>query len=484
MLELRGAPALSEFKSEKLLNILQNAVPSVTGVYAEFMHFTSLDGTLSQDEQAILDKALQYGPSESTHDLEGTLFLVVPRPGTISPWSSKATDILHNCGLHLVNRIERGVAYYINTSSVVEEADKKVLADLLHDRMTEAVFSSMGGAELLFTQSEPAPFRTVNILEGGKDALACANNDWGLALADDEIDYLVENFKSLGRNPTDVELMMFAQANSEHCRHKIFNADWVIDGKQADKSLFKMIKNTNELSGQDVLSAYKDNASVIKGHKAGRFFPKAGTNKYAYHQEDIHILMKVETHNHPTAIAPHAGAATGSGGEIRDEGATGIGSKPKAGLTGFTVSNLKIPGWQQPWEVDYGKPERIVSALDIMIEGPLGGAAFNNEFGRPNLTGYFRTYEQESDGVAGQEVRGYHKPIMLAGGLGNIRGEHVEKKEFPVGAKLIVLGGPAMLIGLGGGAASSMTSGSSSADLDFASVQLSLIHISAPTRPY
>ncbi|GAA3911605.1 phosphoribosylformylglycinamidine synthase [Litoribacillus peritrichatus] len=471
MLELRGAPALSKFKSEKLLNILQDAIPSVSGVYAEFMHFASLDGTLSQDEQAIMDKALQYGPSEPVQELDGTLFLVVPRPGTISPWSSKATDILHNCGLHRVNRIERGVAYYITTSNALEESDKKILADLLHDRMTEAVFSSMGGAELLFTQAEPAPFRTVNILEGEREALETANNDWGLALADDEIDYLVENFKTLGRNPTDVELMMFAQANSEHCRHKIFNADWVIDGKQADKSLFKMIKNTNEISGQDVLSAYKDNASVIKGHKAGRFFPKAGTNKYAYHEEDIHILMKVETHNHPTAIAPHAGAATGSGGEIRDEGATGIGSKPKAGLTGFTVSNLKVPGWEQPWEKDYGKPERIVSALDIMIEGPLGGAAFNNEFGRPNLTGYFRTYEQESGGVAGNEVRGYHKPIMLAGGLGNIRSEHVEKKEIPVGAKLIVLGGPAMLIGLGGGAASSMTSGSSSADLDFASVQ-------------
>ncbi|MFC3150216.1 phosphoribosylformylglycinamidine synthase [Litoribrevibacter euphylliae] len=471
MLELRGAPALSKFKSEKLLNTLQSAVPAVTGVYAEFMHFVSLDGTLSQDEQTILNKALEYGPSESVEDLNGTLFLVVPRPGTISPWSSKATDILHNCGLHSVQRIERGVAYYIRTDSPVEEATKKVLADLLHDRMTEAVFSSMGGAELLFTQSEPKPLRTVNILEGGRDALAVANDDWGLALAEDEIDYLVENFKALERNPTDVELMMFAQANSEHCRHKIFNADWVIDGKQADKSLFKMIKNTNELSGQDVLSAYKDNASVIKGHKAGRFFPEPGANKYAYHEEDIHILMKVETHNHPTAIAPHSGAATGSGGEIRDEGATGIGSKPKAGLTGFTVSNLNIPGWKQPWEGEYGKPERIVSALDIMIEGPIGGAAFNNEFGRPNLNGYFRTYEQQAEGVAGTEMRGYHKPIMIAGGLGNIRSEHVEKKEIPVGAKLIVLGGPAMLIGLGGGAASSMASGSSSADLDFASVQ-------------
>jgi phosphoribosylformylglycinamidine synthase len=471
MLELRGAPALSQFKTEKLLSILKNAVPDVESVYAEFMHFATVEDTLSQDEQIILDKALEYGPKEAVEEPSGALFLVVPRPGTISPWSSKATDILHNCGLHKVTRIERGVAYYIRSSVTLDETQKKQLADLLHDRMTEAVFSSIGGAELLFTEAEPAPFKTVNILDGGREALEAANADWGLALAEDEIDYLVSSFQELQRNPTDVELMMFAQANSEHCRHKIFNADWLIDGEQADKSLFKMIKNTNEISGDGVLSAYKDNASVIEGSKAGRFFPEPGTGKYGYNEEDIHILMKVETHNHPTAIAPHSGAATGSGGEIRDEGATGIGSKPKAGLTGFTVSNLKIPGFEQPWEADYGKPERIVSALDIMIEGPLGGAAFNNEFGRPNLNGYFRTYEQSAQGVAGEEVRGYHKPIMIAGGLGNIRAEHVEKKEIPVGAKLIVLGGPAMLIGLGGGAASSMTSGSSSADLDFASVQ-------------
>ncbi|MEZ5508984.1 MAG: phosphoribosylformylglycinamidine synthase, partial [Gammaproteobacteria bacterium] len=340
-----------------------------------------------------------------------------------------------------------------------------------HDRMVEAVFTDLAQAAQLFRTDDPAPLTTVDILGGGRAALATANRTLGLALADDEIDYLVASFTELQRNPTDVELMMFAQANSEHCRHKIFNADWVIDGQPQSHSLFKMIKNTYAQGGEDVLSAYKDNAAVIKGFTAGRFFPDPASKEYAFHQEPVHILMKVETHNHPTAIAPFPGAATGAGGEIRDEGATGRGSKPKAGLTGFTVSNLNIPGYQCPWEQPYGKPDRIVSALDIMIEGPLGGAAFNNEFGRPNLNGYFRTYEQQVTTVNGAEVRGYHKPIMIAGGYGNIREEHVEKGEIPVGAKLIVLGGPAMQIGLGGGAASSMATGASSADLDFASVQ-------------
>ncbi|SPY95914.1 phosphoribosylformylglycinamidine synthase [Proteus mirabilis] len=293
----------------------------------------------------------------------------------------------------------------------------------------------------------------------------------GLALADDEVDYLVDAFKRLQRNPTDVELYMFAQANSEHCRHKIFNADWIIDGKAQDKSLFKMIKNTFEQTPDYVLSAYKDNAAVMEGSVAGRFYPDTEKGHYRYHQEPVHILMKVETHNHPTAISPWPGAATGSGGEIRDEGATGRGAKPKAGLVGFSVSNLRIPGFEQPWEEDFGRPERIVSALDIMTEGPLGGAAFNNEFGRPALLGYFRTYEEQVNSHNGVEIRGYHKPIMLAGGIGNIREDHVQKGEISVGAKLIVLGGPSMNIGLGGGAASSMTSGQSDADLDFASVQ-------------
>jgi len=325
--------------------------------------------------------------------------------------------------------------------------------------------------QCLFETATPQPMTTVDVLQGGREALSIANTRLGLALAEDEIDYLVDSFVELKRNPSDVELMMFAQANSEHCRHKIFNASWTIDGAQQPLSLFKMIRNTNEVGGQDVLSAYSDNAAVVAGHHAGRFYPDPDSGEYGFSQEDIHLLMKVETHNHPTAIAPFPGAGTGSGGEIRDEGAVGRGSKPKVGLTGFSVSNLNIPGFKQPWEQDYGKPGRIVSALDIMLEGPIGGAAFNNEFGRPNLCGYFRSFEQLAPGPAGDEVRGYHKPIMIAGGYGNIRDEHVQKGEYSAGAKLIALGGPAMLIGLGGGAASSMASGQSHEDLDFASVQ-------------
>ena len=471
MLALRGAPALSAFRHEKLLSALQSKVPAITALYSEFMHFADLEQDLSADEQQVLDRILRYGPKADVEEPVGQLFLVVPRPGTISPWSSKATDIANNCSLSKVKRLERGVAYYIQASGDLDQAALDATIAELHDRMVEAVLPDVDAAATLFIEESPAPLTTVDILAGGRDALVTANTALGLALAEDEIDYLVDSFNDLGRNPTDVELMMFAQANSEHCRHKIFNASWDIDGEAQEKSLFAMIKNTNELGGENVLSAYKDNASVIVGAKAGRFFPNPESKQYGYNEEDIHILMKVETHNHPTAIAPHSGAATGSGGEIRDEGATGKGSKPKAGLTGFTVSNLNIPGFEQPWESNYGKPDRIVSALDIMIEGPIGGAAFNNEFGRPALTGYFRTFEQKVNGAAGEEVRGYHKPIMIAGGLGNIRADHVEKGEIPVGAKLICLGGPAMQIGLGGGAASSMSSGTSSADLDFASVQ-------------
>ncbi len=466
MLILRGAPALSLFRRQKLLSSLQAKVPEVSGVYAEYTHFAELNSVLSDDAGQVLETILRYGPKADIEPAEGRLILVVPRPGTISPWSSKATDIAQNCGLTAVKRLERGIAYYIKAESLSAE-QVATLTELLYDRMTEAAFDTLDSASVLFEHTEPKPATSVDILTGGRAALAVANTELGLALADDEMDYLVESFTALGRNPVDVELMMFAQANSEHCRHKIFNASWDIDGEAQDKSLFQMIKNTNELGGENVLSAYVDNAAVIAGSTAGRFYPNPDTKSYGYHQEPIHILMKVETHNHPTAIAPYPGAATGSGGEIRDEGATGRGSKPKAGLTGYSVSDLKIPGFEQPWESQYGKPDRIVSALDIMIEGPIGGASFNNEFGRPALNGYFRTYEQAVDG----EVRGYHKPIMIAGGLGNIKEDHVEKGEIPVGAKLICLGGPAMLIGLGGGAASSMSSGSSSADLDFASVQ-------------
>ncbi|WP_339079809.1 phosphoribosylformylglycinamidine synthase [Pseudomonas sp. TMP9] len=469
MLILRGAPALSAFRHGKLLEQLTSKVPAVTGLYAEFAHFADVTGVLNAEEEQVLARLLKYGLSVPVQEPSGRLFLSIPRFGTISPWSSKASDIARNCGLAKIQRIERGLAYYV--SGELNATQVQQVADLLHDRMTQLVLDNLQDAGALFSHAQPKPLTAVDILGGGRAALERANVELGLALAEDEIDYLVTSFNGLGRNPHDIELMMFAQANSEHCRHKIFNASWDIDGQSQEKSLFGMIKNTYQMHSEGVLSAYKDNASVIVGNVAGRFFPDPETRQYGAVQEPVHILMKVETHNHPTAIAPFPGAATGSGGEIRDEGATGRGAKPKAGLTGFTVSNLQIPGFEQPWEVPYGKPERIVTALDIMLEGPLGGAAFNNEFGRPALTGYFRTFEQTIQTPRGEEVRGYHKPIMLAGGMGNIRAEHVQKAEITVGAKLIVLGGPAMLIGLGGGAASSMATGTSSADLDFASVQ-------------
>ncbi|MEC9480644.1 MAG: phosphoribosylformylglycinamidine synthase, partial [Pseudomonadota bacterium] len=471
MLVLRGAPALSEFNQTKLIAKLGQSGVRVKNLYSEYVHLVDSQGDLSKQQIEILEKLLTYGPARQAQTPSGTFFLITPRPGTISPWSSKATDIAHNCSLKNINRIERGCAFYIETENGVSEDDFALIASFLHDRMTESVFTNTDEAAVLFSHTEANTFTSVDVLGEGKDALVNANVSLGLALADDEIDYLFDSFTKLGRNPTDVELYMFAQANSEHCRHKIFNASWTIDGEDQEKSLFKMIKNTYELLPDHVYSAYKDNAAVMEGWQAGRFFPNPQSHQYEYHHENIDILMKVETHNHPTAISPFPGAATGSGGEIRDEGATGRGSKPKAGLVGFTVSNLRIPGAEQPWEFEYGKPQRIVSALDIMLEGPLGGAAFNNEFGRPALLGYFRTFEQEVNSFNGVEVRGYHKPIMLAGGLGNIRREHIEKGEITVGAKLIVLGGPAMNIGLGGGAASSMASGQSNEDLDFASVQ-------------
>jgi phosphoribosylformylglycinamidine synthase len=467
---LRGSPALSAFRITKLLSRCQDAQLPIGDIYAEYVHFADVSAPLSAEEQAKLQRLLKYGPSLAEHAPQGRLLLVTPRPGTISPWSSKATDIAHNCGLTQVVRLERGLAFYV-TAPTLTDAQWQQLATLLHDRMMETVFSELQQAEKLFSHHQPAPYQTVDILAQGRSALEQANTKLGLALAQDEIDYLLAAFTELGRNPTDIELYMFAQANSEHCRHKIFNADWIIDGEQQPKSLFKMIKNTFEQTPDYVLSAYKDNAAVMEGSPVGRFFAAPQSGLYDYHQEEAHILMKVETHNHPTAISPWPGAATGSGGEIRDEGATGRGAKPKAGLVGFSVSNLRIPGFEQPWEQDFGKPDRIVTALDIMTEGPLGGAAFNNEFGRPALVGYFRTYEERVNSHNGVELRGYHKPIMLAGGLGNIRADHVQKGEITVGAKLVVLGGPAMNIGLGGGAASSMASGQSDADLDFASVQ-------------
>ncbi len=473
MLIVSGAPALSAFRIQKLLDTFAARDLPVTALRAEFVHIADLERELSVAERDVLDQLLRYGPRIEVAAVDGvqTQLLVVPRPGTISPWASKATDIAHNAGLGAIRRIERGIRYTLGSAAVLSDQQRQQVVALLHDRMVESVLTTDADAAQLFSHASPKPMTRVDILEGGRPALEKANRELGLALAEDEIDYLVESFQQLGRNPSDVELMMFAQANSEHCRHKIFNASWSIDGEQQSHSLFQMIKNTNEVGGEDVLSAYSDNAAVVRGSCAGRFYPDPQTGSYGYHAEDIHILMKVETHNHPTAIAPFPGAGTGAGGEIRDEGAVGRGSKPKAGLTGFSVSNLRIPGFEQPWERDYGKPDRIVTALDIMIDGPLGGAAFNNEFGRPNLCGYFRSFEEDAVGANGVERRGYHKPIMIAGGYGNIKAEHVDKKPFATGCQLIALGGPAMLIGLGGGAASSMASGASSEDLDFASVQ-------------
>ena len=463
MLILHGAPALSDFRLNKLLAEIKQLGSSASRLNAEFVHFIDLHEPLSEQELDILKQLLTYGPSMNSLPIDPCSHIVVtPRSGTISPWSSKATDIALNSGLDKVKRIERGILY-----SLPADTDVTNLIPAFYDRMVEQVFHSLDEASALFSVEQPKPMTAVDVIGNGRQALVEANATLGLALADDEIDYLTDAFTDLGRNPNDIELMMFAQANSEHCRHKIFNASWTIDGEDKDLSLFKMIKNTYEQGGDDVLSAYADNASVVVGAEAGRFYPDPETKEYGYNQEPIHLLMKVETHNHPTAIAPFPGAGTGSGGEIRDEGAVGKGSKPKVGLSGFTVSNLQIPEFPMPWEQDYGKPNRIVTPLDIMIEGPIGGAAFNNEFGRPNICGYFRTFEENFDG----ERRGYHKPIMLAGGYGNIKEEHIEQTEFDAGHKLVVLGGPAMLIGLGGGAASSMTSGTSSEDLDFASVQ-------------
>lgn len=477
-----GASALSPFNNSKLLKVLQSKISSIVAIDARFVHLADTTRVLSEDQIEIADSLLSYGaayssslPAESSAGSASGIVLeriVTPRPGTISPWSSKATDIVHNCGLTSIKRVERVTQFKIAVSAELNSDEMQQLDSLLHDRMTQAVMIDTAATAVLFRTAQPKPVLSIDLIGRGKEALIEANSALGLALADDEIDYLLESFTTLKRNPNDVELMMFAQANSEHCRHKIFNASWEIDGEEKPHSLFSMIRNTHACSPQNVLSAYSDNSAVMSGNQAGRFFPNPESKQYGFVDEPIHILMKVETHNHPTAIAPFPGASTGSGGEIRDEGATGKGGKPKAGLTGFSVSNLKIPGFAQPWEVDFGKPAHIASALDIMIEAPLGGAAFNNEFGRPALCGYFRTFEEVKTSEAGiDEVRGYHKPIMIAGGMGNIREMHVEKGQIDLGAKLIVLGGPAMLIGLGGGAASSMAAGTGNEDLDFASVQ-------------
>ena len=471
MMELPGQPALSAFRLARLTRSLQRRDKRVAAVDARFTYFVDLSAPLDKESKTRLTALLLSGEKAAKLPRKAQRLFVVPRPGTISPWSSKATDIAQACDIAGVNRIERGVCFAITFEGASEQADALNLSPVLFDRMTEAVLSSGDEATLLFEAHEPAPLGIVELGNDGKAALEQANLDLGLALSDDEIDYLVANYADLGRGPTDAELMMFAQANSEHCRHKIFNADWVIDGQPQQERLFGMIKSTTEANPDGVISAYSDNAAVIEGFRGSRLMPDSGTREYTYCDEPVHILMKVETHNHPTAISPFPGAATGSGGEIRDEGATGLGASPKAGLTGFTVSHLRLPRWSQPWEIDFPHPERMAMPLDIMIEGPIGGAAFNNEFGRPNLAGYFRTYEAVVPGLPDNEIRGYHKPIMIAGGVGNVREQHATKIDVPVGAKLVIIGGPAMLIGLGGGAASSLASGSSSEDLDYASVQ-------------
>ncbi|MDP1886341.1 phosphoribosylformylglycinamidine synthase [Polaromonas sp.] len=473
--DAHGISALSDFRVQQLLPRLQAIAPAISGISARFVHLVATDSPPGEELKARLAALLSYGEPAAPADADGLLFIVSPRFGTVSPWASKATDIAHNCGL-AIKRIERCTEYRVSlkagffSKNALTDAQREQVAAVLHDRMTESVMTDRAQAAGLFTELQGAPLQTINVLAGGKAALEAANSEFGLALAADEIDYLVNAFTQLQRNPTDVELMMFAQANSEHCRHKIFNADFTIDGVAQDKSLFGMIRNTEKLNPQHTVVAYSDNASVMEGLPAQRFYAKSasspeGTGATSYQTysatDDVlmHVLMKVETHNHPTAISPFPGASTGAGGEIRDEGATGRGSRPKAGLTGFTVSRL--------FDGNYGKPEHIASPLQIMTEGPLGGAAFNNEFGRPNLAGYFREYEQT---VGGQRW-GYHKPIMIAGGVGTIDAGLTKKILFPAGTLLIQLGGPGMRIGMGGSAASSMASGANAAQLDFDSVQ-------------
>ncbi len=469
-----GGNALSDFRAQALLARLQEVSGRITGISARAVHWVWTDAPLGAEDRERFAALLTYG-EPALGGAEGDLVVVTPRFGTVSPWASKATDIARNCGLSL-KRVERVVEYRIATKSgllggakPLSQDELNACAALLHDRMTESACFSREATAHLFDERTAEPLAHVDVLGAGRAALEKANVEFGLALSADEIDYLDTNFKKLGRNPSDVELMMFAQANSEHCRHKIFNASFTVDGEAQPLSLFGMIRNTEKLNPQHTVIAYSDNAAVMEGHAIERWMPapRAGA-AYVSRPEQAQVLMKVETHNHPTAISPHPGASTGAGGEIRDEGATGRGSKPKAGLTGFSVSNLHLPGLSEPWEQNpVGKPAHIASALQIMIDGPLGGAAFNNEFGRPNLAGYFRVFEQTVAGLR----RGYHKPIMIAGGLGTIRSDLTKKIEFPAGTLLIQLGGPGMRIGMGGGAASSMAAGTNTADLDFDSVQ-------------
>ncbi len=463
ILKLRGSRAASAFRLDKLNSLLAAIHGSLRAVVTEYRHFVEIDRPLAARESEVLDRLLRYG--EAAPACEGAMLLVVPRLGTISPWSSKATDIARRCGLDPVRRIERGTAWYLSGGDAVN-AHRRKIVELISDRMTETALESLDQADALFRHYKPRPLAVVEVLARGAAALDEANAALGLALAPDETEYLLKHYRAIGRNPTDVELTMFAQANSEHCRHKIFNASWIIDGAAREETLFGMIRTTHQRNPKGTVVAYADNAAVMEGRTIARFYPGAD-GRYAYRSELTHTVMKCETHNHPTAISPFPGAATGSGGEIRDEAATGRGARPKAGLCGFSVSSLRIPGYEQPWESTMGKPERIASALQIMLEGPIGAASFNNEFGRPNLTGYFRAFEMQAGGVA----RGYHKPIMIAGGIGNINSAHVGKSALAPGVLLVQIGGPGMLIGMGGGAASSMDTGANTEGLDFDSVQ-------------
>ena len=469
MIVKEGPASHSPFKLESLLIRLQNIDSNVIGLGARFIHLIDAENELSEVQDQILNSILEYGPSWSFGVDEGFKIFSFPRFGTTSPWSSKATDIAKVCGLNSVKRIERGIAFTIQLEDLNLEPKKEAI-DLLYDRMTDVVIDDLDQASEIFTILKPEPSSAIDILSDGRNALEVANLELGLALNDEEIEYLLDQFIKLNRNPTDAELMMFAQANSEHCRHKVFNADWVIDGIEKEESLFEMIKDTYVSSSKNVLSAYKDNAAVIAGDKADWFLPNFNDQEYGRFNDEIHTMMKVETHNHPTAISPYPGAATGSGGEIRDEAATGRGAMPKAGLTGFSVSHLFIPDDEQSWEETIGKPDHIASALEIMLDGPIGGAAYNNEFGRPNILGYFRTFEEKNREEQNASW-GFHKPIMIVGGMGNISDSSVNKNDIPAGSLIIVLGGPAMLIGLGGGSASSLNAGSSNSELDFASVQ-------------
>ena len=491
-----GPAAITGFRHQRAFDSLKTLEPRLTSLESRFVHYACLDRDASADERARLEALLGCGqPADFAEG--GASLHVVPRLGTISPWSSKATDIVHNCGMNWIHRIERGIEFRLRLRGRLlggrfgagdrpEPDTLQRMVGVLHDRMTESALLDAPDPAQLFAPLAGRPMQRIPLLAQGTGALAAANRDIGLALSDDEIDYLAQAFTREGRDPSDVELMMFAQANSEHCRHKIFNASWTMDGESVEGSLFDMIRSTHQANPRGTVVAYSDNSAILEGGPAKRFFAtREGADtlpRYRAHDGAVHHLLKVETHNHPTAISPHPGASTGAGGEIRDEGATGRGARPRYGLTGFIVSDLELPETRAPWEShqdvlaplesraaqsSYGKPDRIASALDIMIEGPLGGAAFNNEFGRPNLLGFFRTYQQNVGGV----VRGYHKPIMIAGGVGSIDARHTEKLPLPVGTLLIQLGGPGMRIGLGGGAASSMNAGANTAELDFDSVQ-------------